>query len=110
MEARSQKASLDYAMYTAKVVAEKRANPSGDDLMSLLSTAEIDGYKLDDEALVHESMLILIGGDETTRHVITGGMPKGVVHGLEVVEVNHQGTHHEASAAAARRGACKPRI
>ena len=30
--------------------------------------------KLDDESLVQESLLILIGGDETTRHVISGGM------------------------------------
>ena len=43
MEARSQKASMEYAIYTAGIVAQKRANPSGDDLMSLLSTAELDG-------------------------------------------------------------------
>ena len=29
---------------------------------------------LDDDSLVHEALLILIGGDETTRHVISGGM------------------------------------
>src|SRR5207249_307868 len=27
-----------------------------------------------DDTLVHETLLILIGGDETTRHVITGGL------------------------------------
>ncbi len=80
MEAKSQKASMDYAMYTAKVVAERRANPGQDDLVSLLTHAEIDGYSLDDAALVHESMLILIGGDETTRHVITGGMHALIQH------------------------------
>lgn len=80
MEARSQKASMDYAMYTAKVVAECRDNPGRDDLVSLLTHAEIDGYSLDDAALVHESMLILIGGDETTRHVITGGMHALIQH------------------------------
>ena len=42
--------------------------------MSVLVHAEIDGGKLDDEALLQESLLILIGGDETTRHVISGGM------------------------------------
>ena len=40
----------------------------------MLVTAEIDGEKLDDQAIFHESLLILIGGDETTRHVISGGM------------------------------------
>jgi cytochrome P450 family 142 subfamily A polypeptide 1 len=34
---------------------------------------EVDGQGLDDESLVMETLLILIGGDETTRHVITGG-------------------------------------
>ena len=36
--------------------------------------AEIDGPGLDDESIVNEALLILIGGDETTRHVISGGM------------------------------------
>ena len=29
---------------------------------------------MDDESIVNEALLILIGGDETTRHVISGGM------------------------------------
>ena len=45
-----------------------------DDLMSVLVHAEVDGDRLDDDALIFESLLILIGGDETTRHVISGGM------------------------------------
>ena len=42
--------------------------------MSILVHAEVDGDRLDDLELLHESLLILIGGDETTRHVISGGM------------------------------------
>jgi cytochrome P450 family 142 subfamily A polypeptide 1 len=42
--------------------------------MSILVHAEIDGERLDDESLFMESLLILIGGDETTRHVISGGL------------------------------------
>jgi cytochrome P450 family 142 subfamily A polypeptide 1 len=42
--------------------------------MSVLVHAEVDGDRLGDDDLVHESLLILIGGDETTRHVISGGM------------------------------------
>ena len=53
--------------------ADRRARPR-DDLVSLLVHAEVDGQRLDDEALLHENLLILIGGDETTRHVISGGM------------------------------------
>jgi cytochrome P450 family 142 subfamily A polypeptide 1 len=62
-----------YVGYIAGVIDDRRGCPR-DDLMSILVHAEIDGDKLDDDALVHESLLILIGGDETTRHVISGGM------------------------------------
>ena len=63
-----------YAEYDRGVVADRRARPLQEDLMSVLVHAEIDGERLDDEALLQESLLILIGGDETTRHVITGGL------------------------------------
>ena len=68
------RAAQEYAEYCMGVVADRRASGAQDDLMGLLVHAEIDGEKLDDEALVQESLLILVGGDETTRHVITGGM------------------------------------
>ncbi len=64
----------EYAAYNARVVADRRSKPRQDDLMSVLVHAEIDGGRLDDDALLQESLLILVGGDETTRHVITGGM------------------------------------
>jgi len=63
----------EYAAYHRRVVEDRRARPR-DDLMSVLVRAEIDGERLDDEALLQESLLILVGGDETTRHVISGGM------------------------------------
>jgi len=62
-----------YREFAEQAIAERRAEPK-DDLMSVLVHAEIDGDRLDDESIIHESLLILIGGDETTRHVITGGM------------------------------------
>ena len=65
-------ASIGYHEYASKVIAARRAAPA-DDLMSVLANAEVDGDRLDDEEIVMESLLILIGGDETTRHVITGG-------------------------------------
>jgi cytochrome P450 family 142 subfamily A polypeptide 1 len=74
LAARAARAGLEYAQYALEVVRDRRAAPAGDDLMSVLVRAEIDSQKLDDEALVHESLLILVGGDETTRHVITEGM------------------------------------
>jgi cytochrome P450 family 142 subfamily A polypeptide 1 len=55
------------------VIADRRVAPR-DDLVSKLCQAEIDGERLDDESIVNEALLILIGGDETTRHVLSGGM------------------------------------
>jgi cytochrome P450 family 142 subfamily A polypeptide 1 len=62
-----------YTEYISEVIEDRRGCPQ-DDLMSILCHAEVDGDRLDDDELIHESLLILIGGDETTRHVITGGL------------------------------------
>jgi len=70
---RAMNAFGEYAEYHRRVAADRRARPR-DDMMSALVHAEIDGERLDDEAILQESLLLLVGGDETTRHVITGGM------------------------------------
>jgi len=67
-------AAMAFRELQLEVIADRRAKPPQDDLISLLCHSEIDGERLDDESLVQETLLILIGGDETTRHVITGGM------------------------------------
>src|SRR3546814_8781007 len=56
-----------------EVIAQRRAVPR-DDLISPLCHASVEGEALDDESIVMETLLILIGGDETTRHVISGGL------------------------------------
>ncbi len=66
-------AFAEYSAYNQRVVAERRAIPR-EDLISTLVHATIGGDRLNDEELLHETLLILVGGDETTRHVITGGM------------------------------------
>lgn len=66
-------AFFDYSNYATRVLAERRERPTGD-LMSVLVHAEVDGDRLDEPALIMESLLILVGGDETTRHVISGGL------------------------------------
>jgi len=73
VRARQQQAAASYFAYQRQVVAERRAHPQ-DDLVSVLVHAEIDGDRLDEEEVLQESLLILIGGDETTRHVMTGGL------------------------------------
>lgn len=66
-------AGIAWREFQLRVVADRRANPR-DDLVSILCHAEIEGERLDDESIVQETLLILIGGDETTRHVISRGM------------------------------------
>ena len=48
--------------------------------MSILVHAEIEGDRLGEEEILQESLLILIGGDETTRHVMTGGLLELIRH------------------------------
>jgi len=71
---RAADAFSEYEAYSGRVIAERRGCPGTDDLMGILVDAEVDGDRLDDAELNMESLLILIGGDETTRHVISGGM------------------------------------
>lgn len=65
-------AFVGYTDYANRVIADRTEAPR-DDLMSVLCHAEVDGDRLDHQAIIDESLLILIGGDETTRHVISGG-------------------------------------
>ena len=67
------RAGQEYRALMESVIADRRSKPPTDDLISVLCEAEIDGDRLDDNSIVEETLLILIGGDETTRHVITGG-------------------------------------
>ena len=64
----------EYQAYATKVIAERRTRPVDIDLISVLVHAEVDGDTLDDDELMQESLLILVGGDETTRHVVSGGI------------------------------------
>jgi cytochrome P450 len=52
---------------------EKVAHP-GDDVVSLLVGAEVDGRPLTTGELVTFNMSLLVAGNETTRHLISGGM------------------------------------
>ncbi len=67
-------AFIEYTAYIEPVLDERRRTGASDDLIGILVQAEIDGDRLDQPSLIHESLLILIGGDETTRHVLSGGM------------------------------------
>ena len=70
---------LQYEAYATRVIADRRRQPRHD-LMSVLVHAQVDGDRLDDSELLFDSLLILIGGDETTRHVISGGIYQLLLH------------------------------
>jgi cytochrome P450 family 142 subfamily A polypeptide 1 len=61
------------------MIAVRRNEPT-DDLFSVLVHAEVDGERLGDDEIVFESLLLLLGGDETTRQVTAGGMEQLLVH------------------------------
>ena len=73
-------AFVEYTQYIHPVLDDRRSTKGTDDLVGVLCHAEIDGDSLDDDSLVHETLLILIGGDETTRHVISGGVEELLAH------------------------------
>lgn len=66
-------AFASFDAYARRTIDARRDQPT-DDLISVLVHAEVDGDRLTDDEIVFESMLILLGGDETTRHVISGGI------------------------------------
>jgi cytochrome P450 family 142 subfamily A polypeptide 1 len=73
-------AFVEYTEYIHPVFEDRRQRGTTEDLVGVLCHAEIEGDSLDDDSLVHETLLILIGGDETTRHVISGGVEELLAH------------------------------
>ncbi|MEU8108497.1 cytochrome P450 [Nonomuraea muscovyensis] len=59
--------------YALELAAQRRARP-GEDLVSLLATAEVDGRRLSDREFCHFWMLLVVAGNETTRHLISGSL------------------------------------
>ena len=72
-------AGMGWFEYAQRVIEDRRANPR-EDLVSLLVHGEVDGQRLSDEEIQHETLLILVGGDETTRHVLTRGLETLIRH------------------------------
>lgn len=77
--AKQMAAAQGWAQYMLKVMAARKEVPT-DDLIGILVEAEVDGDRLGAAEIIAESLLILIGGDETTRHVISGGAYQLLAH------------------------------
>ena len=68
-----------YSGYMMGMIEARRSEPT-DDLVSVLVHAEVEGSRLEDHQIVTEVLLLLIGGDETTRHTLSGGTRQLLLH------------------------------
>jgi cholest-4-en-3-one 26-monooxygenase len=66
-------ASVELIMYGMAMAAERAKNP-GDDLVTKLVQADVEGHKLSDDELGFFVILLAVAGNETTRNSITQGM------------------------------------
>jgi cytochrome P450 family 142 subfamily A polypeptide 1 len=66
-------AFVDYVEYVKKMIEARREHPR-DDLVSILVHAEVNGKRLSEDEIVSESLLLLVGGSETSRNVTGCGM------------------------------------
>ena len=64
---------LELVAFLEQLARDKEADPA-DDIVSLLVGAEVEGRRLAPSELVTFNMSLLVAGNETTRHLISGGM------------------------------------
>jgi pimeloyl-[acyl-carrier protein] synthase len=62
----------EMSQYFAEAVREQRARPR-DGLIAALMTAEVDGDRLADEEVIANSIMLMVGGQETTTSLIGNG-------------------------------------
>ncbi|MEU3058867.1 cytochrome P450 [Streptomyces subrutilus] len=60
-------------MYMGELAAERRRNP-GDDVLSTLAAATVDGEPLTEDEIVLNAYSLILGGDESTRTSLIGGL------------------------------------
>ena len=65
--------SLDVFAYVERLAAARRQRPAGD-LVTILTEAEVDGEPLSSQELNTFALLLLIAGNETTRHSLSHGL------------------------------------
>lgn len=65
--------SAELIMYAMKMAEERAKNP-GDDIVTQLIQADLDGEKLSDDEFGFFVVILAVAGNETTRNSITHGM------------------------------------
>jgi len=74
-----QKGSVNLGSYCARLALQRRGG-NGEDLLSVLGNAEVNGQKLTELQLFHNGFLYIVGGLETTRNAISGGLLALIQH------------------------------
>jgi len=72
-EADERTARNEILRYFSELAGHRRKHP-GDDLISVLATATVDGEALTEEEIVLNCYSLIIGGDESSRMSSTGGL------------------------------------
>jgi cholest-4-en-3-one 26-monooxygenase len=72
-EEMSQQASMELYAYASELAAQKRVDPK-EDLISVLTSANVDGENLTDLEIDLFFLLLSVAGNETTRNLISHGM------------------------------------
>ncbi|MEV6304175.1 cytochrome P450 [Actinoplanes sp. NPDC051861] len=65
--------------YALRMALQRREEPT-DDLVSRLANAEIDGERLSDREFCNLWLLLVVAGNETTRHAISGSLDALAAH------------------------------
>ncbi|MEU3792274.1 cytochrome P450 [Streptomyces fructofermentans] len=77
--AAGERTRVEFAEYMIPVIRERRADP-GDDLLSVLSAAEVDGVRMSDEDIKAFCSLLLAAGGETTDKAIASILANLLAH------------------------------
>jgi cytochrome P450 len=72
--------------YFQQLIAARRAEPRND-MLSVLTTAEVDGAMLTDDDLLNFAFLLLVAGNETTRNLIALGTLALIEHPVETTKL-----------------------
>ncbi|GGR98182.1 cytochrome P450 [Streptomyces aureoverticillatus] len=84
--AAGERTRVEFAEYMFPVIARRRENP-GDDLLSTLCAAEVDGVRMSDEDIKAFCSLLLAAGGETTDKAIAGIFANLLTHPEQLASV-----------------------